>query len=132
MEKTIDFTSFGDSTNVEIKELNENAKKYSEKLGLVLDEVQKVIVGQEQIQKKLLIALIVDGHVLLEGLPGLAKTLMVKTLSDTINSKFVRIQFTPDLLPADIVGTKIFDNKRDSFVTKKGPIFHNLILADQF
>ena len=131
MEKTIDYTSFGDSTNVEIKELNENAKKYSEKLGLVLDEVQKVIVGQEQIQKKLLIALIVDGHVLLEGLPGLAKTLMVKTLSDTINSKFVRIQFTPDLLPADIVGTKIFDNKRDSFVTKKGPIFHNLILADE-
>ncbi len=119
------------NSNDQIKELNEKAQTYAEKLGIVLTEVQKVIVGQDQIQEKLLIGLIVDGHILLEGVPGLAKTLMVKTFSDSIGADFIRIQFTPDLLPADIVGTKIFDNKTDSFVTRKGPIFHNLILADE-
>jgi len=93
--------------------------------------VKKVIVGQEDILEKLIISLISDGHVLLEGVPGLAKTLMIKTLSDTINGSFCRIQFTPDLLPADIIGTKIYDHRKGRFYTEKGPIFHNFILADE-
>ncbi|MEA1999092.1 MAG: AAA family ATPase, partial [Euryarchaeota archaeon] len=90
-----------------------------------------VIVGQELVLSKLLICLIADGHVLLEGVPGLAKTLMVKTLSDTVSAQFCRIQFTPDLLPADITGTKIYDHRTASFSTQKGPIFNNFILADE-
>ena len=117
--------------NSEIKKLNLQAQTYSEKLNSVLDEVKKVIVGQEEILDKLLISLIADGHVLLEGVPGLAKTLMVKTLSDTFNANFCRIQFTPDLLPADITGTQIYDNKKGNFYTQKGPIFSNFILADE-
>ena len=117
--------------NKEIQILNENALEYAEKLTKVLSQAQEVIVGQEDILKKILISLIADGHVLLEGVPGLAKTLMIKTLSDVIKANFVRIQFTPDLLPADIVGTKIYKSKTGSFVTQKGPIFHNLILADE-
>jgi len=117
--------------NKEIKFLNLRAQGYSKKLDNVLDEVKKVIVGQEDILNKLIIALISDGHVLLEGVPGLAKTLMIKTLSETFNSNFCRIQFTPDLLPADIIGTKIYDQRKGSFYTQKGPIFHNFILADE-
>ena len=117
--------------NSEIKKLNSQAQIYSEKLNSVLDEVKKVIVGQEEILDKLLISLIADGHVLLEGVPGLAKTLMVKTLSDTFNANFCRLQFTPDLLPADITGTQIYDNKKGNFYTQKGPIFSNFILADE-
>ena len=117
--------------NSEIKKLNLQAQTYSEKLNSVLDEVKKVIVGQEEILDKLLISLIADGHVLLEGVPGLAKTLMIKTLSDTFNANFCRIQFTPDLLPADITGTQIYDNKKGNFYTQKGPIFSNFILADE-
>jgi len=117
--------------NSEIKKLNSKAESYSKKINKVLDEIKKVIVGQEDILDKVMVSLIADGHVLLEGVPGLAKTLMVKTISDTINSKFCRIQFTPDLLPADITGTKIYNHKDFSFVTKKGPIFSNLILADE-
>jgi len=115
----------------EIKRLNIQAQKYSEKLNSVLEEVGKVIVGQEDAIEKILIALVSDGHVLLEGVPGLAKTLMVKTLSDTLNASFCRIQFTPDLLPADITGTKIYDHKKGTFYTEKGPVFHNFILADE-
>jgi len=114
-----------------IKEITQNAQKYAPKLKRVLDEVRKVIVGQQEILDKLLISLIVDGHVLLEGVPGLAKTLMIKTLADTLNTSFCRIQFTPDLLPADIIGTKIYDHASGSFTTQKGPIFHNFILADE-
>jgi len=117
--------------NSEIKKLNSQAQIYSEKLNSVLDEVKKVIVGQEDILDKLLISLIADGHVLLEGVPGLAKTLMVNTLSETFNANFCRIQFTPDLLPADITGTQIYDNKKGTFYTQKGPIFSNFILADE-
>ncbi len=117
--------------NSEIKKLNSQAQIYSEKLNSVLDEVKKVIVGQEEILDKLLISLIADGHVLLEGVPGLAKTLMVNTLSETFNANFCRIQFTPDLLPADITGTQIYDNKKGNFYTQKGPIFSNFILADE-
>ena len=119
------------STNPEIQTLNEQSKKYAEQIMEVVSEVQKVIVGQEQVIKKLVIAMMADGHVLLEGVPGLAKTKMVDTLSKTLGANFCRIQFTPDLLPADIIGTKIYDNKKEKFVTEKGPIFSNLILADE-
>jgi len=119
------------SSNPEIQSLNEEAKKYSESIMELIDEVQKVIVGQEQIIKKLVITMMADGHVLLEGVPGLAKTKMVDTLSKTLSANFCRIQFTPDLLPADIIGTKIYDNKNEKFTTEKGPIFSNLILADE-
>jgi len=115
----------------EIQQLNSLAEENSEKLNLVLNEIKKVIVGQDDVLKKLLISLISDGHVLLEGVPGLAKTLMIKTLSETLNLSFCRIQFTPDLLPADIVGTKIYDHNEGKFYTQKGPIFHNFILADE-
>ncbi|MCD6477667.1 MAG: MoxR family ATPase [Candidatus Aenigmarchaeota archaeon] len=115
----------------EIRKLNSKAEKYSKKLDEVLNEMRKVIVGQDEILDKLLIALISNGHVLLEGVPGLAKTLMVKTLSDTLNATFCRIQFTPDLLPADIIGTKIYDHRKGTFYTQKGPVFHNFILADE-
>ena len=120
-----------DSTNPEIQSLNEQSKQYAEQIMQIVDEVQKVIVGQEQVIKKLVIAMMADGHVLLEGVPGLAKTKMVDTLSKTISSNFCRIQLTPDLLPADIIGTKIYDNKEEKFTTEKGPIFSNLILADE-
>lgn len=117
--------------NAEIRKLNSKSEKYSGNLEKVLYELEKTIVGQKEILEKLLISLIADGHVLLEGVPGLAKTLMVKTLADTINADFCRIQFTPDLLPADIIGTKIYDHKKGNFYTQKGPIFHNFILADE-
>lgn len=117
--------------NKEIKELNEKAEKYSEKLQKVHSEISKVIVGQDKIIEKLLIALISNGHVLIEGVPGLAKTLMIKTLSECLDSGFARLQFTPDLLPADITGTKIYDHKNGTFKTVQGPIFTNFILADE-
>jgi len=117
--------------NEEIKLLNERASKYSLILNHVMAEVKKVIVGQEDIIEKLIIALISDGHVLLEGVPGLAKTLLIKTLSETMNTNFCRLQFTPDLLPADIIGTKIYNHNDGSFSTKKGPIFTNFVLADE-
>ncbi len=115
----------------DIKKLNVEAQTHAEELGCVLGEVQKVIVGQDDVLNRLLLALVCGGHVLLEGVPGLAKTLMVKTLSETFNSSFCRIQFTPDLLPADIVGTKIYEHRKGTFRTQKGPIFHNFILADE-
>lgn len=115
----------------EIEQLNSQARAYSSKLHGTLNELKRVIVGQESVLSKLLICLIADGHVLLEGVPGLAKTLMVKTLSDTVSAQFCRIQFTPDLLPADITGTKIYDHRTASFSTQKGPIFNNFILADE-
>ncbi len=114
-----------------IKRLNQKAKKYSGLIGNVLNEIRKVIVGQEDILEKIMIGLISDGHILIEGVPGLAKTLMVKTLAETIRARFQRIQFTPDLLPADLIGTKIFNMKTNTFTTKKGPIFANFILADE-
>lgn len=114
-----------------MKELNEKAKIYSKKINEILQEVKKIIIGQEDILEKIMIAMIADGHILLESVPGLAKTLMIKTFSQTISSNFSRIQFTPDLLPADITGTKIYNHKDVSFTTKKGPVFSNLILADE-
>lgn len=115
----------------EIEELSKQSVRYSEKLEVLREEVKKIIVGQEDVIEKLVISLIVQGHVLLEGVPGLAKTLMIKTLSDCVDCSFTRLQFTPDLLPADITGTKIYNHKDTSFTTLKGPIFANFILADE-
>ena len=117
--------------DVNIKELNERIKQESEFVDLITLEIQKVIVGQKALVDRLLIGLLSDGHILLEGVPGLAKTLAISTLSQTIDAKFSRIQFTPDLLPADLVGTMIYSQKKEEFIVKKGPVFANLILADE-
>jgi len=114
-----------------IQSLNKNAQIFSNDLNKIIDEMHRVIIGQDEVVEKLIIALVADGHVLLEGMPGLAKTLMIKTLSDTIEASFKRIQFTPDLLPADIVGTRMYNQHTCSFTTKKGPVFANFILADE-
>ncbi len=116
---------------VDIKELNEKINRESSFVDMVNMEMGKVIIGQKQLVEGLLIGLLSNGHILLEGVPGLAKTLAIKTLSEIIKSKFNRIQFTPDLLPADLLGTMIYSQKNEEFVVKKGPIFANFILADE-
>lgn len=116
---------------VNIKELNEKIQQESSFVDLVNIEMSKVIVGQKHLVEGLLIGLLSDGHILLEGVPGLAKTLAIKTLADTIEAKFSRIQFTPDLLPADLLGTMVYSPKNEEFTVKKGPIFANFILADE-
>ena len=118
-------------TDKKIQELTDISIKYSNIISNVIEETQKSIIGQESIIKKILISIISDGHVLLESVPGLAKTLMIKTMADIFSVNNVRIQFTPDLLPADIVGTKIYKNNSNEFEIQKGPIFHNFILADE-
>ncbi|NOX88574.1 MAG: MoxR family ATPase [Calditrichaeota bacterium] len=115
----------------DIKAINERIAQESAFVEKIIKEVSKVIVGQAYMIERLLIGLLSNGHILLEGVPGLAKTLTVKTLSQTIQTKFQRIQFTPDLLPADLIGTLIYNQKDGQFTTKKGPIFSNLILADE-
>src|SRR3989339_296896 len=117
--------------NNDITLLNEKVKKASGFVDAIVMETQKVIVGQKNLIERLIIGLLANGHVLLEGVPGLAKTLAVKTLSATINTKFQRLQFTPDMLPADLMGTLIFDQRTSEFKVRKGPIFANLILADE-
>lgn len=117
--------------NPDIKAINEKIEQESAFVEKILSEVSKVIVGQNYMIERLLIGLLSNGHILLEGVPGLAKTLTVSTLSKCIQTKFQRIQFTPDLLPADLLGTLIFNQKEGTFATKKGPIFSNLILADE-
>jgi MoxR-like ATPase len=117
--------------NVDIQALNEKIQKESVFVDKITEEVGKVIVGQKYMIERLLIGLLCNGHIHLEGVPGLAKTMAVKTVSNTIQTKFQRIQFTPDLLPADIIGTLIYDQSDGKFTTKKGPIFSNLILADE-
>jgi MoxR-like ATPase len=119
------------SQDVNIKELNDRIKQESEFVDLITLEIQKVIVGQKGLVDRLLIGLLSDGHILLEGVPGLAKTLAISTLSQTIDASFSRIQFTPDLLPADLLGTMIYSQKKEEFIVKKGPVFANLILADE-
>jgi MoxR-like ATPase len=114
-----------------IQELTEISQKYSKIISNIMLETQKNIIGQEDIIKKILISIISDGHVLLESVPGLAKTLMIKTMADIFSVNNVRIQFTPDLLPADILGTKIYKNNSNTFEIQKGPIFHNFVLADE-
>ncbi|NLO18922.1 MAG: MoxR family ATPase [Ignavibacteria bacterium] len=116
---------------VEIRELNEKIQKESEFIDLLLMEMGKVIVGQKMMIERMLIGLLCNGHILLEGVPGLAKTLAIKTLSSAIDAQFSRIQFTPDLLPADLIGTMIYNQRKEEFVVRKGPIFANFILADE-
>lgn len=116
---------------VDIKELNERIKQESSFVDLVTMEMDKVIIGQKQMVERLLIGLLADGHILLEGVPGLAKTLAIKSLANVIDAKFSRLQFTPDLLPADLVGTMIYSQKKEEFIVKKGPLFANFILADE-
>ncbi len=117
--------------SINIKELNEKIKVNSEFIELLNFQMKKVIVGQQHLLDSLLIGLLTDGHILLEGVPGLAKTLAIKTLAETINASFSRIQFTPDLLPADLIGTMIYSQKEEEFTVKKGPVFANFILADE-
>jgi MoxR-like ATPase len=121
----------GETTASDIKALNERIQKESEFVELLTMEMNKVIVGQEYMVERLLVGLLANGHILLEGVPGLAKTLAIKSLSQTVDAKFSRIQFTPDLLPADLIGTMIYNQKREEFTIKKGPIFANFVLADE-
>ena len=116
---------------MDITALNEKIKQESAFVDLLMNEIGKVIVGQRAMSERLIIGLLSSGHVLLEGVPGLAKTLAIKTLSSATKAKFQRIQFTPDLLPADLVGTQIYNQKDGNFLIRKGPIFSNFILADE-
>ena len=117
--------------SVNIKELNDRIQKESSFVDLLTMEMGKVIVGQKSLVENLLIGLLANGHILLEGVPGLAKTLAINTLASAVDAKFSRIQFTPDLLPADVVGTLIYSQKSEQFQIKKGPIFANFVLADE-
>ncbi len=117
--------------SVDIKELNERIKNESSFVDLLMLEMNKVIVGQKHLVEGLMIGLLSDGHILLEGVPGLAKTLAINTLANIVDAKFSRIQFTPDLLPADLLGTMIYSQKNEEFIIKKGPIFTNFVLADE-
>lgn len=116
---------------IDIKALNERIQQESSFVDMINMEMNKVIVGQRHLVEGLLIGMLSNGHILLEGVPGLAKTLAINTLANVINAKFSRIQFTPDLLPADVLGTMIYSQKNEEFVVKKGPIFANFILADE-
>ena len=119
------------TNTVDIKELNERIQRESSFVDIINMEMNKVIVGQRAMLEQLFIGLLSNGHILLEGVPGLAKTLAIKSLAQIIQAKFSRIQFTPDLLPADLIGTMIYSQKNEEFVVKKGPIFANFILADE-
>ena len=116
---------------MDIAELNEKIKNESAFIDLLLGEIGKVIVGQKEMVERLVVGLLGNGHILLEGVPGLAKTLAIKTLASAMKAKFQRIQFTPDLLPADLIGTQIYNQKDGNFLIRKGPIFSNFILADE-
>lgn len=116
---------------VDIKELNEKIEQESSFVEILNMEIGKAIIGQKYMVERLLIGLLSNGHILLEGVPGLAKTLAINTLSSAINAKFSRIQFTPDLLPADLTGTLIYNQRKEDFTVRKGPIFANFVLADE-
>jgi MoxR-like ATPase len=118
-------------TMLSVRELNMQVKEEAIFLQDLLAEINKVMVGQEALVERVLIALLADGHILLEGVPGLAKTLLIKTLAQSIRADFSRIQFTPDLLPADLIGTQIYNPRTTEFSVHQGPIFANLILADE-
>ncbi len=118
-------------SNIDIKALNDKIQQESAFVDLLNMEMDKVIIGQQHMVESLLIALLSNGHILLEGVPGLAKTLAVNTLAKAIDAQFSRVQFTPDLLPADLIGTMIYNQKQQSFDVKKGPIFANFVLADE-
>ena len=117
--------------SIDIRELNERTERQSAFVTNLTTGMDQIIVGQKHLVESLLIGLLSDGHVLLEGVPGLAKTLAIKTLASLIDAKYSRIQFTPDLLPADVVGTMVYSQKDESFQVKKGPIFANFVLADE-
>ncbi|MBD3219140.1 MAG: AAA domain-containing protein, partial [candidate division Zixibacteria bacterium] len=117
--------------NQDIKEIQAEVEEKSKFLQNLTDEIRKIIVGQNYLIDRLLVGLLADGHILIEGVPGLAKTLSIKTLSDCIQASFQRLQFTPDLLPADLIGTMVYSPQESNFFPKKGPIFANLILADE-
>ncbi len=119
------------NANVDIRLINEKIERESAFVDLLQLEMNKVIVGQKHMLERLLIGLLGDGHILLEGVPGLAKTLAINTLSKAVKGSFSRVQFTPDLLPADVIGTMIFNMKENDFSIKKGPIFANFVLADE-
>ena len=118
------------AASTDIKELNERIHQESAFIDLLRLETAKAIVGQKNMIDRLLLGLLTQGHILLEGVHGLAKTLAIKSLSDAIDTKFSRVQFTPDLLPADILGTMIYNQAKGNFEVKKGPIFSNFVLAD--
>ncbi len=124
MEQTI-------NKSVDIKAINEKIEKESAFVDLLTLEINKVIIGQKEMIERLLIGLLGRGHILLEGVPGLAKTLAINTLSQAVKGQFSRVQFTPDLLPADVVGTMIYNIKENDFTIKKGPVFANFVLADE-
>src|SRR3954462_2315934 len=117
--------------SVDVQKIKEQVLKQHEQIEAVKTEVRKVLVGQDVMLERLQIALLTGGHVLLEGVPGLAKTTAIKALASAVHCKFNRIQFTPDLLPADLIGTLIYNPREGAFSTRKGPIFANLILADE-
>ncbi len=119
------------SVDPSLKDISDRVEKHATILDAIRQEISRVIVGQDYMVERLLIALLSNGHILLEGMPGLAKTLAIKTLAQTLSLDFNRIQFTPDLLPADITGTMIYNHQTASFMVKKGPVFANLILADE-
>lgn len=119
------------SQTVDIKELNERIERKSAFVQTLVTGMNRVIVGQEHLVESLLIGLLSDGHILLEGVPGLAKTLAIKTLAQLIDAKYNRIQFTPDLLPADVIGTMIYSQRNEEFLVKHGPVFANFVLADE-
>ncbi|MDL2223986.1 MoxR family ATPase [Bacteroidales bacterium OttesenSCG-928-M06] len=119
------------SQTVDIRELNDKIEHNSAFVNLIIKGMDQVIVGQKHLVESLLIGLLSDGHILLEGVPGLAKTLAIKTLASLIEAQYSRIQFTPDLLPADVIGTMIYSQKKEEFQVKKGPIFANFVLADE-
>ena len=119
------------SQNIDIKELNARIERHSAFVDTVVMGMNRNIVGQKHLIDSLLIGLLSDGHILLEGVPGLAKTLAIKTLAQLLDADFKRIQFTPDLLPADVVGTLIYNQKNEEFTVKRGPVFSNFILADE-
>lgn len=120
-----------DALSTDIRALNERIQQESAFIDLLLLEMDKVIVGQRYMVERLIIGLLADGHILLEGVPGLAKTLAINTLAKAIDAGFSRIQFTPDLLPADLLGTMIYNQKKEEFIVRKGPVFSNFILADE-
>jgi MoxR-like ATPase len=121
----------GSEKNVDISKINELIENESGFIDLLNMEIKKVIIGQQHMIESLLIGLLSNGHILLEGVPGLAKTLAISTLSKVIDVDFKRVQFTPDLLPADLLGTMIYNQKKEEFISKKGPLFSNFILADE-
>ena len=120
-----------ENTSIDISAVNEKIAQESAFIDLLMLEMNKVIVGQKYMVERLLIGLLGNGHILLEGVPGLAKTLAINTLASIVDADFSRIQFTPDLLPADLIGTMIYSQKKEEFLVKKGPIFTNFVLADE-